>query len=40
MREAASGAAAKRKADGRTHRGRLRLRRGFRRTVAVARSRE
>src|SRR5262245_18018111 len=34
------GAAAKCKADGRTRRGRLCMRRGLRRTVAVARSRE
>src|SRR5262249_50227631 len=40
MGETASGAAAKCKADGRTRRGRLRMRRGFSRTVAVARSRE
>src|SRR5262249_30858548 len=40
MGETASGTAAKCKADSRTHRSKLRMRRGFRRTVAVARSRE
>src|SRR5262249_1395885 len=40
MSETTSCAAAKRKADGRTHRGGRRMRRGFRRTVAIARSRE
>jgi hypothetical protein len=40
MGKTTRGAAAKRQADGRAHGRRLRLRRRFRRTVAVPRSRE